>query len=111
MKNMYVRRIMEIRDEYGYSNEKMAKLCGMRPEHLRRIIRNDSKPRVDTIADICEGMGMTLRDFYGSEIFASQTENQSELMRLYLSLDPEYKMLLLKIAAELRITQEAKIEK
>lgn len=111
MKNMYVRRIMEIRDEYGYSNAKMAELCGMKPERLRRIIRNDSKPRVDTIADICSGMDMTLREFYESEIFASQTEKQSELMRLYMSLDPENKMLLLKIAEEIRQTQMSKLGK
>lgn len=108
MKNMYVRRIIEIRDEYGYSNEKMAKLCGLRPEHLRRIIRNDSRPRLDTIEDICNGMDMTLREFYESEVFGSNTVNQSELMHLYMNLDPEYKMLLLKIASELRATQGLK---
>ena len=111
MKNMYVRRIMEIRDEYGYSNEKMAKLCGMEPERLRRIIRNDSHPRVDTIEKICDGMDMTLKQFYASSIFAAATENQDEFMRTYLSLDPEYRMFLLKVAKELRVTQNGKMEK
>lgn len=108
MKNMYIRRIEDIRDEYGFKNEKMARLCDMDPKYLRKMIREDKIPRVETIEKICSGMGMSLQQFYASAIFGTETVAQQELMQLYISLDPENKRFLLRMADELKKTQDEK---
>ena len=108
MKNMYIRRIEEIRDGYGFKNEKMAKLCGMEPKYLRKMIRNDTYPRVDTIEKICEGMNISLQQFYSSAIFGKYTESQNELENIFISLEPENKEFLMKMAVELKEMQDKK---
>ena len=110
MKNMYIRRIEEIRDGYGFSSEKMANRCSMKPKYFRKMISDDKMPKLETIEKICNGMGISLAQFYASSIFGEETIAQQELMKLYVSLDPENKRFLLKMAEELKQTQDERIE-
>ena len=110
MKNAYIRRIEEIRDEYGYKNEKMAKLCGMEPKYLRKMINTDTYPKVETIEKICAGMDISLQQFYTSSIFGTNTETQKKLDRIFVTLDPDNKIFLIKMAEELKEMQDRKTE-
>jgi len=110
MKNAYIRRIEEIRDEYGYKNEKMARLCGMEPKYLRKMIKTDTYPKLETIEKICSGMNISLRQFYTSSVFETNTETQEKLEAIFVSLDPDNKLFLMKIAEELKELQDRKMD-
>ena len=56
----------------------------------------------------CEGMNISLQQFYSSAIFGKYTESQNELENIFISLEPENKEFLMKMAVELKEMQDKK---
>lgn len=110
MKNKFIERIEEIRQNNGLSKKKMAEYCGIDEKYFRKMINNDTMPQLETLERICVGMDITLQQFFTSDkVFGTATEAQEALIKCYMGLDPDNKQLLLKIATELKGTQDKKI--
>ncbi len=63
-------RILELCDEYNITVNKLATLCGITQSTLNNIIngRNNSTT-VSTVKKICDGLNITLVDFFSSCVF------------------------------------------
>ncbi|MDO5396890.1 MAG: helix-turn-helix transcriptional regulator [bacterium] len=63
-------RILELCDENNITVNKLSTICGITQSTLSNIIshRNNSTT-VSTIQKICDGLGITICDFFNSEIF------------------------------------------
>ena len=67
---LIVNRIQGLCDEKGISINKMAKICGVKQSSIDNILRGTSmSPQVNTILKICNGMGLTLGEFFGTADF------------------------------------------
>ena len=65
-----VSRIQGLCDEKGISINKMAKICGVRQSTIDNIMKGGStNPKTETILKICNGMGLTLGEFFGTADF------------------------------------------
>ena len=63
-------RIHQICDERNISLNKLSILCGMTQSTLSNITSGRSKnPTVATIKKICDGIDMSLADFFDNELF------------------------------------------
>lgn len=63
-------RIHQLCDENNISLNKLSILCGMTQSTLSNITSGRSKnPTVATIKKICDGLDMTLVEFFDSELF------------------------------------------
>lgn len=63
-------RIIELCDENEISVNKLSTICGITQSTLNNIIsgRNNSTT-VSTIKKICDGLDITVREFFGSGVF------------------------------------------
>ncbi len=66
------RRIRELCNERKITVNKLSTICGITQSTLNNILsRDNNKPTVSTIKKICDGLGITLSDFFDTEYFKS----------------------------------------
>lgn len=64
------KRIYELCEEKRLSGYRVTYLAGMPPSTFKSILNGKSKnPGVVNISRIAEGLGMTIREFYDSDLF------------------------------------------
>ena len=64
------KRITELCAERGITVNKLATLCGITQSTLSNLFnRPKTKPTVSTIKKICDGLDITLADFFSSPYF------------------------------------------
>lgn len=65
-----VKRITALCEENNITLNKLSTICGMTQSTLNNIICGNSKrPMVSTIKKICDGLDITLSDFFDTEYF------------------------------------------
>ena len=66
------RRIRELCDERNITVNKLATICGITQSTINNILsRRTTKPTVSTIKKICDGLDITLSEFFDTEYFDS----------------------------------------
>lgn len=67
-----VYRIEELIEEEGITINNLATSSAVPPTTVKNIIYgNTVNPGIVTIAKLCDGLGISLKDFFESDIFAS----------------------------------------
>lgn len=65
-------RIQQLCATYGYNIHSLARKAGIPPSTLKNIVYNKSRnPGIVTIKLICDGLGISLYDFFDSTAFKS----------------------------------------
>ena len=68
--NAIRRRIKQLCDERGITINKLSTICGITQSTLNNIFtRENNKPTVSTVKKICDGLEITLVDFFNNECF------------------------------------------
>jgi len=68
--NALKNRILHLCGERGISINRLANLCGMPPSSLKNILYGKSRnPKILTIKILCDGLGITLGDFFNTPEF------------------------------------------
>lgn len=63
-------RIKELMKEKGMSEYRLISRTGMPPSTVKSVLKGKSEnPRVCTITGLCKGLGITVKEFYDSELF------------------------------------------
>lgn len=63
-------RILALCNENGITVNKLATTCGITQSTLNNIVGGRNKSTtVSTIQKICDGLGITIQDFFQSELF------------------------------------------
>ena len=70
-------RIEELCQENGITQNKMCTLCGITQSTINNIMnRNQKDVSLLTIVRKCNGLNMTLEDFFNSDIFKQKIEEK-----------------------------------
>ena len=70
MRYAVVKRLQELIKERGITVNKLANLSGVSPSTVKNIFNGVSKnPGIITIKLLCDGMGITITEFFNSPIF------------------------------------------
>lgn len=65
-------RILELCRERNITVNKLSTICGLTQSTLNNIMhREGSNPTVSTVKKICDGLEITMSDFFTSDIFAN----------------------------------------
>lgn len=65
-------RLLELCDERDISLNRLSIICGMTQSTLNNIVNTGSKnPTISTIKKVCDGLNITLGEFFESELFTS----------------------------------------
>ena len=63
-------RIINLCNERNITINKLGIICGVTQSTLNNIINTGSNnPTVATIAKVCDGLGITVREFFDDELF------------------------------------------
>ena len=63
-------RILQLCGERDISINKLATICGLPPSSVKNILYGKTKnPKIITIKIICDGLNMTLGEFFSTEEF------------------------------------------
>lgn len=69
-KQAVARRIAELCKERGIATNELSNIAGLNPSTIYSILGSKSKsPEVATIKKICDGLGMTLGEFFSTDEF------------------------------------------
>jgi transcriptional regulator with XRE-family HTH domain len=60
------RRVRELRDGHGLTQERLAHEASLHPVFVSRVERGVTGVSVDTVAALCSVMGVTLAEFFES---------------------------------------------
>lgn len=70
--NAVQKRIRELCSQRNITINKLATICGITQSTLNNIfVRKSAKPTVSTIKKICDGLEITLSDFFDTDYFNS----------------------------------------
>lgn len=65
-----ISKILTLCDERNFTINKLANVCGITQSTLDNIVNGNSKnPKLLTIVRICDGLGITMHDFFSDPIF------------------------------------------
>lgn len=69
-KNAVAKRIIELCDQKNIAINALANLSGISPSTLYSVLNEKSQnPGIVTIKTLCDGLEITLREFFDSDIF------------------------------------------
>lgn len=89
------KRISELREKAGYTQNRLAELSGVSQSHLRRVELAQSRITVDHLEMICDALGVSLKDFF------DEGNDNDEFSMAVATLTPKQKMRLLEFIKSL----------
>jgi transcriptional regulator with XRE-family HTH domain len=70
IKDAVALRILELCEKNNITINKLSTICGITQSTLNNIVRGESRnPTVSTVKKICDGLGMSLSEFFYSKVF------------------------------------------
>ncbi|MDR2861414.1 MAG: helix-turn-helix domain-containing protein [Syntrophobacterales bacterium] len=84
-------RIVELRDERGWSNYKLAKEAKLPQSTLTNMFKRDNSPTITTLISICDAFGVTLMQFFSDTTNPFLTSEQNELLADWAQLSNSQK--------------------
>ena len=69
-KETVAKRILELCEEYNIAVNALATLSGISPSTVYSMLNEKSQnPGIVSIKKLCDGLGISLRDFFNSDLF------------------------------------------
>lgn len=91
-------RIIQLREERGWSNYRLAKEAHISESSLNNLFRLNNQPTIPTLEAICAAFDITLSQFFaqGDEAVVLNQE-QREMLTIWDTLNKEQKAALLEL--------------
>lgn len=86
-------RIQQLIDERGWSIYRLAKETNVSWSTLRNMFKRNNDPSIYTLECICNGMGMTLPQFFDVDNQMGLTDEQRQLIQQWSRLNDRDKRL------------------
>ena len=94
-----IEHIKDLCKERGWSYYRLAVQAQIPYSTLNNMLHRDNIPTIPTLQKICDGMGITLSDFFADSVSeAHLTQSQREVLELYSGLQQNDKKLLIAYA-------------
>lgn len=91
------KRLQELLDSKGWTAYRLAKKCNLSESTLANIFRRNTMPSISTLEAICQGLGISLAQFFSENDMVELTPELKELFDGWALLSPEQKKAVLKI--------------
>lgn len=103
---LFTNRLYELMKERNLTLNRVATLSGMATTTLSNIVNRGSAPRIDTVFRICEGLGVSLTEFFDFPPYnqrpggSSKKEEESKWEKLGNALTADEKERVRKILSD-----------
>jgi transcriptional regulator with XRE-family HTH domain len=96
-----IERIEELRNQRGWSINKLAMEATLTPSTLSSILNRGKSLNIDTLLHICEGFGITTAQFFAEDEESEVVSPQEKLMLAqFRKLPPEKKKALIALLCD-----------
>ena len=102
--NESVKRILQLMKERGWSLYKLAKESGITYSSLSNLLHRNTEPTLSTLRNLCNGLGITLSEFFSNEestVIVDYSREERDLITGYRTLSRKDKELLLSFLSGL----------
>ncbi len=94
-----IEHIKDLCRERGWSYYRLAMQAKIPYSTLNNMLHRDNIPTIPTLQKICDGMGISLSDFFADNVGeAHLTKSQTEVLELFSGLQQQDKQLMLAYA-------------
>ncbi len=100
-------RMQELMDERGWTIYRVAKEAGIPWSTVRNMFKRNTEPSVFTLEAICNGMGITLSQFFDTEHTMGVSAEQQLLLDRYALLDEPQRRLVDELLIQLTQNKKA----
>ena len=83
------KRLISLREQWGFTQNGLAERAGVSQTHLRRVELGQADITVGHLQLLCDAMDISLQDFFAEE------KGQDELLTVISKLSPKQKKLLI----------------
>ena len=90
-------RLQQLMDERGWTIYKVAKEAGIPWSTVRNMFKRNTEPSIGTLESICQGMGMTLPQFFDIENEMGLSDEQMQLIQQWSKLRDKDKKLIVDL--------------
>lgn len=90
-------RLRKLMEDRNWSEYRLAKECGLSQSTLANIFRRNTMPNVNTLEVICNGMGITMAQFFADGDMVEMDEDLKILFEVWRSLTPGQKQAVLQL--------------
>ena len=87
-------RLKQLMDERGWTIYKVAKEANIPWSTVRNMFKRNTEPSITTLESICQGMGMTLPQFFDTDNQMGLTQDQLQLIQQWSKLNDRDKRLI-----------------
>lgn len=84
-------RLRQLLNERGWTEYRLAKNCGLSESTIANIYRRNTVPSIATLETICNGLGITMSQFFAEGDMVEITPELKELFDNWVNLTPEQK--------------------
>jgi len=84
-------RIVELRDERGWSNYKLAREAKIPQSTLTNLFNRNNSPTITTLISICDAFDVTLMQFFSDSTNPFLTSEQNDLLANWAQLSGSQK--------------------
>lgn len=91
------KKLQQLLDNKGWTAYRLAKKCNLSESTLANIFRRNTMPSISTLEAICQGLGISLAQFFSENDMVELTPELKELFDGWALLSPEQKKAVLKI--------------
>lgn len=82
-------KLRQMMDERAWSTYRFAKECGLPEATIGNIFRRNTVPTIGTLEIMCQGLGITLAQFFSEGETIELTPELKEIVSLWLSMTPK----------------------
>lgn len=100
-KNSVLQKIEHYMNARKWSLYRLAKETDIQYSSLHSMFEKNTQPTIPTMAKICQGLGITMGEFFSDTIvteFSHCTEDEQELLNLYRELDRQDQKMILSVS-------------
>ena len=100
--NAILKKLDELRKEKKLSIFKLTELSGLSENTIYNWYNKGRKPTIDALKAVCDVLNVSLSCFFAENMMESISAQEEELLKLFRSLEPSQKKLILAVMNEFK---------
>ena len=84
-------RLAELKNQYGWSDYRIAKESGLSPNTVSNIYRRNNVPSMTTLEALCDAFGISMAQFFADNDMIEVTPEIKDLVERWFALTEEQK--------------------
>lgn len=93
-----VDKLIELRDMNNLTNYTLAIKSNLPPSTVANVLNKQTTPQIDTLIAICDGLGITLAQFFNEDKkYSELSDKEVKVLKLWNALDDNQQKIIINV--------------